>query len=45
MRFRTLWVATYDTYLSKLIIIQKKIIRTITGVQFIEHSEPPKIIY
>ena len=30
----TLWGATYDTYLSKLITMQKKIIRTITGVQY-----------
>ena len=36
----TLWGATYDTYLSKLITMQKKIIRTIAGVQYNEHSEP-----
>ena len=35
-----MWGATYDTYLSKLIIMQKKIIRTIAGVQYNEHSEP-----
>ena len=36
----TLWGATYQTYLSKLVIMQKKIIRIITGAKYDAHTEP-----
>ena len=35
-----LWGSAYDTYLSKLIITQKKIIRAITYAPYNAHSEP-----
>ena len=36
----TLWGATYHTYLSKLVIMQKKIIRIITGAKYDAHTKP-----
>jgi len=35
-----LWGNTYNIYLNKLIVLQKKIIRTITGFLFNAHTEP-----
>ena len=35
-----IWGNTYQVHLSRIIILQKKIIRTITGAQYDAHSEP-----
>ena len=35
-----IWGSAYDTYLSKLIITQKKIIRAMTGASYKAHTEP-----
>ena len=35
-----IWGSAYDTYLSKLIITQKKIIRAMTGASYNAHTEP-----
>ena len=36
----TLWGAAYDTHLTKLVIMQKKIIRVIAGATYNAHTEP-----
>ncbi len=35
-----IWGNTYQVHLSKIIILQKKTIRTITGAKYNDHSEP-----
>ena len=36
----TVWGSTYHAYLSKLVMMQKKIIRIITGAKYDAHAEP-----
>jgi hypothetical protein len=36
----TLWGAAYDIHLTKLVIMQKKIIRVIAGANYYAHTEP-----
>ena len=36
----TLWGNTYNVYLTKLIILQKKLVRLITGANYTAHTEP-----